>query len=425
MKKVLSLILTCAVLFGAMSVFAGCTPRSEILKISNWEDYIDMDYLKDKEVGFKAYYKAKTGKNVKVKYNTFDTNEILYEEIKNQKADYDVVCPSDYMNERLQQEGLLKKVDKTIVYGDAAYSDVYVNAMLDILAPLNSTEHGDWLDYAIPYMWGTLGIFYNSKYVTGDNVALMSSWDCLFDQTKFGPAFGISENAKKFSMKDSERDAFAAANVYLNKTELAALSGQAYKDKLIDIVSDKDAIDSAITLLSEQKKYVKTYEVDKGKLDMVNNSDSMYYGLYWSCDAGYAMLENQNLYYAVPEEGSNVWIDGFVIPAYTKNEEAAQYFLKWLIDTEWGTPQAMFEYVGSSTPVKSVAEEYEEELSDMDNFKAFFENFSCENPEAFQANFLDMMFPKAETLERCAMMRYFGADASRKLADDFVSKVKP
>lgn len=416
-KRFVSVLLSTLMLFGVMGAFTGCTPRSEKLLIHNWEDYMDEEYINDKTTGFAAYYKELTGKNVKVEFSTFSTNEDMYEQIKSEEMDYDLVCPSDYMNERMQNEDLLLPIDYKIVYGDGEKQtvdpkNIYEPAMLDIVSELD-TDAGKWLDYAVPYMWGTLGIMYDATKISADKV---NTWDCLLN-TKY-----ITDNnlSKKFFMKDSERDAFAAANIYLTSKDgtLGLPNSDGYMDRLKAVMNAKnngsddasisDTINSAINLLKTQKEYVFNYEVDKGKAELVAGKTARSYGLFWSCDAGYAMLENQDLYYTVPEEGSNVWFDAFVIPKYSKNPTAAQYFLRYLL--EESTSLATVEFVGAATPIVKTTEAFKDVLETDDEWIEFFE--SADKPEEFKEMYFEMMFPSDELLSRCAMMRDFGAFGS-------------
>lgn len=404
MKKIFSFLLCMVLLGGVFGAFTGCTPRGQILKVHNWNDYMDEEFC----AGFESWYEEKTGEKVKVEFSYFDTNESMLTELTVRKADFDVVCPSDYMNERLQKLGLLEKLDKNIVYYDEETdsvltpSDVFDPALVTLLGGVSD----EWLDYSVPYLWGTLGIMYRGSKVDDQTITEsdMTSWDAMFN-SKYG---------KTVLMKDSERDAFAAANIYRNKAALAALSGDAYKTELDNIMSDSTAISAVETILKAQKANVFQYEVDSGKSDLVKDNGTALYGMFWSCDAGFAMTENANLYYEVPLEGSNVWVDGFVISKQGKNKTAAQWFMRYLM--EYDTAEANMIFSGSSSPVTAVADAYKKELTaEYESGEGFFAE--SKHPEKFYNMYMEMMFPSADTLSRCAIMKDFGVTKAADLAE--------
>lgn len=422
-KRIVSLILCLTAVFGAAGALGGCTPRENTLIICNWNDYLDESYVKNE---FPKFYKERTGRRVKVKYTYFDTNEDMLFNVQN-GADYDVVCPSDYMNERMQKLGLLEKLDKNIVYDDLTAEELYEPAMLEIVGAIDG-----WLDYALPYIWGTLGILYRGSKVADGAITdetAFRSWESMFTANYSG-------GGKKIYMKKSERDAFAVANIYNNTAQLSGLTfgfsdytaNPAYMTRLREIMSEESAIDSSMDTLAAQRDLVFKYEVDGGKADFVkDNNNDAYYGLFWSCDAGYAMAENQNLYYEVPVEGSNVWMDAFVVLKNAKNMDAAQHFMRFLLEEETAMKNA--EAVGSSTPLKKTAADlsasleaqYEAELAgEVGDDERFFTN--SDRPEAFYRMYMSMMFPDADLLSRCAMMRDFSQAGSDKLRTEFTRR---
>lgn len=402
MKKVSRVLVVVLIVIGCMASFVGCVPRNEVLKIYNWGEYMS-DEAKD---GFKDWYFEETGEKITVKYKEFSTNEDMFIQIAEKKKDYDLVCPSDYMMERMIKANLVKELDKNIF-------DITKVGIVPELLELTKSYDAD-NKYSVPYMWGTFGIMYDTSNDLVD-VNDMNSWDALFSE----------KYKKEIFMKDSVRDVYAVTSIYKDKQALSDLStgftyyNDAYKVKLNEgfkMSSDATVASKNIAdikkIMMDQKPLVKKYEVDEGKDDMLNGNGTL--GLFWSCDAGYVMNDieveakgcvsaktikgNKNLFYTVPKEGSNVWLDGFVIPKYAKNEKAANYFLKYLCQTDVALLNT--KYVGSSTPIVTTADMHKAELS----INGFFDG----TKEGFKQMYLDMMFPPKIVLDRCAIMSDFG-----------------
>jgi spermidine/putrescine-binding protein len=257
-------------------------------------------------------------------------------------------------------------------------------------------------------------------------------------------------------MKNSIRDAYASSAIMSNKEELSSLSNgftdynETYQAKLKEIINDTSStnMDKVEKTLRKQKDYLFAYESDDGKVEMLKSKPDGWYGLFWSCDAGYAMegyeelLEGSaenvedsvkyatSLFYGVPVEGSNVWVDSFVIPKYTKNEKGAQYFLKYLC--EYDNAYLNRDYAGCSSPVKAVAEDIEEvmrtalklvkgeevEVSEdiAEDVEYYQEFFSTSNFSDFGDMFIEMLFPTEEILSRCAVMKDSDKDACIEMA---------
>lgn len=392
MKKLVSLFLVALMATLAVFTLTACTPREEILKVYNWGDYMS----KETYTGFQSWYKEKTGKNIVVKYAEFDTNESMYVEINQKKADYDVLCPSDYMIERMISEGLLQKLnDET--------QKVVQGAVSDSLSTLIKGAYDPNMEYSMPYMWGTLGIMYN-RLSDGLNDEVVSEWDALWN----------SQFTGKIYMKDSVRDAYTVAMLRENADALNAAAQNGYDSEEYQTLlgsiftgTDKAKIEIAKNSLLEQKPLLRGYEVDSAKDDMLRDVEGKkgYLGLFWSCDAGYIMNgseddANLNLRYIVPKEGSNVWVDGFVISKYAGNVEAANYFIQYLCDSD--VAYDCMDYVGSTTGVEEAMNNYKADLLSEDS------DMFTDAPEGFMEMYIEMMFPSAETLQRCAIMKDFG-----------------
>jgi len=228
MKK---LILFLSGLFLCASVSLFAADRDHILKVYNWADYIDEDLIEE----FEKWYEEQTGESVKVVYQLFDINEIMLSKIELGHEDFDVVCPSEYIIERMLRNDLLLPIDRN--FGDTP--DYIVNVSPYMREVFNRIDgYGkNANDYAVGYMWGTVGILYNTKYVTRDEA---SHWDTLKD-----PKF-----AGKLFMKDAFRDVYTSLIVALNKDRIAA--GEVTIDELC-----RDASDEAIALVEDYLNQIK------------------------------------------------------------------------------------------------------------------------------------------------------------------------
>lgn len=380
---------------------AACAPRSGTLKIYNWGDYIDESLIAE----FETWYERETGEPITVIYDTFDTNETMIMRIDTQKADYDLVCPSDYMAERMIKEGLAQKIDTSIF--DMNEDDLLYDGLAEMTQPFDPNN-----EYFLPYVWGTFGIMYDvadGKIAVGDEA--MESWSALWSDEWVGRT-----GKKRILMKDSVRDAYSLAMIYANSEKLSALSGgftdynAEYRAELTSYFTDisDESIAAAERALIDQKKVVCKYEVDDGKNDMLAGTTDAYLGFFWSCDAGLIMIEEggDHFYYTVPKEGSNVWVDGWIIPKYAANVTAANYFLKFINTYEYAAIN--FEYMGSSMALKSVMEDAKQAIEEDEEFEdGYF--------EGYKEMYLEMMFPSPETLSRCAVMRDFGLKGNTAL----------
>ena len=306
MKKVLTLILSVI----GLTTTVMAADRAHTLKIYNWADYIDESVLDD----FKVWYKEQTGEEVEIIYQLFDINEIMLAKIEKGKEDFDVVCPSEYIIERMLRNDMLLPIDKD--FGETP--NYLQNISPYIIERFNKIDgYGkNANNYAVGYMWGTTGMLYNTKYVTEEEA---STWATLHNE-KF---------EKKIFIKDAFRDVYSAILIYLRQNELAE-----GKIKLEDLMYDSsdESIADVEAFLKKAKKLVAGWEADFGKEMMTK--EKAYINLSWSGDAVWAIEEaaevGVSLDYVVPKEGSNVWFDGWVIPKYAVNTKAARYFINFM-----------------------------------------------------------------------------------------------
>ena len=333
--KIISSTLAITALTASFS-FAGCSKEAD-LRVYNCEEYIDETLIEK--------FEQKYG--VTVEYSCFDTPEDCYNSLKIDGDAYDLICPSDYMIEKMAREGMLEEIE---LAADGAYKQ---NVSPFIENTFNSISFGEGktlANYAAGYMWGTLGLVYNPKAV---DVADMNSWMSLWNDDYRG----------RFSIKDSVRDTYfiGLANYYQDElSEYAADyaaggSKDAYQSALRAAFNDttENTVSAVKNALTDLKERSYGMEVDSGKDYIITGDIDIY--VAWSGDAVYAMdeaeaveVEDEDqrkiLYYSIPDEGSNVWFDGWCVPKDAKNKELALKFIDFLSEPE--NVIANMEYIG-------------------------------------------------------------------------------
>lgn len=282
------------------------------ITVLNYGKYYDEDALKQ--------FEEETGINVK--YEEYESPEEMYTKYKSGSIDYDVICSSEYMVQKLIGEGEVLEMDFPNM-------ENYSNLEPSILE-LNSAYDSDHT-YSLPYFYGTLGLLYNTQAVSEQAV---SGWDCLWD----------SAYQDEIIMENSVRDTFAPALVKL---------GYSLNE------TDEEHLREALALLKQQKDdgLVYAYYVDETSDAMIGEEAAI--ALCYSGEAALAMEENENLSYSVPDEGSNLWIDSWFVPKTCQNREAAMKFLDFTCRDD--IAEKNFEYVLYSSPITSVAAGMSEE----------------------------------------------------------------
>jgi len=307
----------------AASTLAGCGPQADVtLRVYNWGGYI---YEKDSAIPgdkdlvdqFETWYKDTYGVSVNVIYSTYGTNEEMYTNVVQLKRNYDIFAPSDYMIQRLMKEGWLTKFD-TNAQGQRPYLtnyDAYVSPYLqEIYESLSVANIGTVAEFAAGYMWGTVGLVYNPTKVTVED---MTSWQALYDSKYRG----------KGMIKDSVREVLMTAimDVYKSDFDLARslydqglTSAEGYNDFITTKINSIDNTVLAAVEPSLQRLVDNAYglETDNAKNDIVSGRIDMF--MAWSGDATFAMdtadeEDGVALEYVIPDEGSNIWFDGFVM----------------------------------------------------------------------------------------------------------------
>ena len=369
----------------------GCSEdRSRILKVYNWADYIDEELLGE----FEEWYLEQTGEEVEIIYQTFDINETMLSKIELGHEDYDVVCPSDYIIERMLRNDLLLPIEKD--FGDTP--DYTRNIAPYILDQFNNIEGNgkNANDYAVGYMWGTVGVIYNPKYVSEEDV---KTWDVLRN-----PAY-----AGKVLMKDAFRDVYTALLIGLNEEALE----QGEKDlKTLTFDTSAESIALVENYLASFKESVAGWEADFGKEQMTK--ELAWLNMSWSGDAQWAIDEAAEmgieLKYAIPENGSVVWFDGWVIPKYARNTKAASYFINFMCMQE--TALRNMDMTGYVSVIGG--EEILENISDDEEYEAMDARyFFGEGADSVHVN--PIMYPDGATILKCGIMHDGGTEELLKM----------
>ena len=305
--------------------------NGEKLVVYNWGEYIDPEVL--------TMFEEETG--IDIVYEEFETNEILYPKISSGAIAYDVICPSDYMIQRMIENDLLSEINFDNIPNIKNIGEQYME---------QSKQFDPENKYSVPYCWGTVGILYNKTMVDEP----VDSWSILWN-----PKYKDS-----ILMQDSVRDAFGATLKYLGYSLNS---------------TDLDELTEAKNLLIEQKPLVQAYVIDQVRDKMIGNEAAL--GVIYSGEAIYTQKENPNLEYVIPKEGSNIWIDSWVIPKNAEHKENAEKFINFLCRPDIALMN--FEYITYSTPNEAARELIEDE-SIRNSEIAFPDLSKYDNLETFQ-----------------------------------------
>lgn len=400
----------------------GGTKADYTLNLFNWEDYIATGEDDDgNKVGkstieeFENYFYEKHQKTIKVNYETFSTNEDVYNQLKLGAIKADLICPSDYMIQKMIKENMLEKFPRTNGNYDSVenynlYGSPYIKELFD---------ENNFSDYAIPYFWGTMGFTYNPAFnstITED----VKSWDIQWNSKYKGAV----------TVKDSVRDTIFTAVLRVYKDELAgyrsqfengSISAKEYNQKLTEVFNrcDDQTLSKVETELKSLKSNIFGLEVDDGKNDIITGKIAV--NLAWSGDAVYSMDSAEEeadfqLNYSIPVEGSNIWFDGWVAPKGSQLD-LAQEFLDFISDPEIAALN--MDYTGYTSAIAGqeiwdlVNDWYAEEEGDEVDLSYFFEGTLNQGVDAKiivgeRGRQFDAQYPDEETIARCAIMKDFG-----------------
>lgn len=317
--------------------------HSNELYVYNWGEYIDDSVVRQ--------FEEETG--IKVTYDMFETNEEMYPIIEAGAVNYDVVCPSDYMIQKMVDNNLLSELNYDNIPNLKNIDEQYLKSA-------ESFDPGN--KYSVPYTWGTVGILYNTKLIEERGLPVPSKWSDLWNPAYKG----------EILMQDSVRDAF-----------MVSLKSLGYSMNTEDAVE----LQEAKQLLIGQKPLVQAYVIDQVRDKMIGGEAAV--GVIYSGEMLYIQEEVENqkldysLEYVIPEEGTNLWIDGWVIPTNAKNKENAEKWIDFLCRPDIALKN--FEYITYATPNKAAIEMLDEDTR--------------ENKA---------VFPDADQLINCEVFKYLG-----------------
>lgn len=332
MKKYISMAL-CAVL--ATGMLSGCGEKADEVAI-NIEDKAYYEQFKNQDISINVYnwgeyladgsesgmldvnkeFEELTG--IKVNYTTYATNEEMYAKIKGGGADYDIIIPSDYMISRMIKEDMLAKIDYSQMPNTKHIMDNFRGLEYDV---------ND--EYSVPYMWGTVGIIYDKDIVTEEEIG----WDILWNEKYKG----------NILMFDNPRDAFAIAE------NMLGYSMNTESPEELRAAADK---------LKEQKPLIQAYVMDQ-VFDKMGAKEAAV-APYYAGDAVTLMTDYENLGFAIPKTGTNIFVDAVCIPKTSKNIEAAQMYINFLCEPDISL--ANCEAIGYSTPNKAAYDMLDDEV---------------------------------------------------------------
>ena len=269
------------------------------VRVYNWGEYIDPDVI--------TAFEEETG--IKVIYDEYETNEIMYAKLAQDNSAYDVLCPSDYMISKLIEQGMLSELDFSKL--PTAKENIGENYWEE------SRGFDPDNKYSVPYCWGTVGILYNTTMVD----ETVDSWEILWDEKYAGSIL----------MQDSVRDAFMIPLMM--------------KGHSMNTLNEAD-LEEATQMLIDQKPLVQAYVIDQVRDKMIGDEAAL--GVIFSGEAIYTQRENENLAYVIPKEGTNVWIDSWVVTRDAKNKENAYQWIEFMSRAEIALQN--FDFITYSTP---------------------------------------------------------------------------
>ena len=284
------------------------------LTIYNWGDYLAPELLTkfEKETGYK------------ISYETFDSNEAMYTKINQGGTAYDLTIPSEYMIERMKNEGMLLKLDLSKVKGLEHIDSRFLNQPFD---------KGN--EYSIPYFWGTLGIVYNDQVIKKKP----TSWNDLWNP-EYRNSLMLIDGAREVLGLGLQSEGYS-----LNERD----------PKILRNIAEK---------LKEMTPNVKAIVADEIKMYMIQEEAAM--AVTFSGEASEMLDENDHLHYVIPEEGTNLWFDNIVIPKTAQNLNGAYAFINFLLEPENAAINA--EYIGYSTPNQDAKKLMDPEIIEDEQF---------------------------------------------------------
>lgn len=323
-----------ASLFG-LNKSAGSQPYAgQTLHVYNWGEYTGENIIS----GFEELTGAK------VIMDNFDSNEQMYIKVANGDA-YDVLVPSDYMIQRMMQEKMLQKLEP----------ETRKECLGELVDAIKGLPYDPKNEYSIPYFWGTVGIVYDKRKVSEEDLE-KDGWDIFLDQKFKGDIY----------LYDSERDSF-----------MMALKALGYSMN----TTSQDELNAAYNWLIQCVQTMDPEIVTDEIIDNMAQARKVL-GVIYSGDAAYVMSENENMGFYMPKSGTNLWSDAMVIPKNAKNPKLANEFIRYI--TSYDAAMDNSSYVGYTSPNKEVMEELGGKGGDYDGINAYTPRAGYDKDEVFQ-----------------------------------------
>ena len=316
MKKIISVLLAAVMTASVLVALSSCNDGREKIYVLSYGDYIGEGVIEAFEEAYPQY---------KVVYDdTAETPEAMYQKLSS-NIPYDVLVCSDYIIEKMIKEELLNEIDTSKLENYKYISESLKGGLYD---PENK--------YTVPYMWGTVGIVYNTKLVDEE----VDSWDILWD-TKY---------AGKIQVLDSLRDTMGMALIKCGYS-LNSKNENEINEALQALLTQKQTMDPVIG-------------VDSLKAPMAAGQYAL--TVEYSGDALEMMDQNEDLAYVVPKDGSNIWVDAMIMPKTGKNSDGAYAYIDFICRTDIALMNT--EYIMYSTPQTEVLEQIDEEIKENEVF---------------------------------------------------------
>ena len=329
--------------------------KATVLYVYNWGEYISdgSEGSYDSNAAFEQWYYETYGERVKVNYSTYSSNESLYAKLSSGSVSYDVICPSDYMIERMIAEEMLLPLDYTNIpnaktnlrsefFGSDAKFDTYDTGNV----------------YSVPYFYGMIGILYNTSMIS-ENEENIGSWALMWDEDYAG-------NILQFN---NSRDAFGTAQYYLG----------------VDVNSNSESDwEAALVLLKQQKPIVQGYVMDEIFNKMENGSAAI--AAYYAGDFLSMYENNDDLEFFYPKEGTNLYVDAMCIPKGSENKLIAERYINFMLEEEPAIANAEYTYYASPNRLVYENEEYREYMNEIkdDGFEKMYDSQSMETATSYQ-----------------------------------------
>lgn len=337
-KKTLSIVVTALLMLALLlPMLSSCSVGSgtaETLYVYNWGEYISDGSEDSRDVNreFELYCKQVLGKNVKVNYSTFSSNEDMYAKISSGSSAYDVIVPSDYMIQRMISENLLVPLNMELIPNYRYVSEDFKGENV-----YYEDDNTDDVIYSVPYFYGMVGVIYNQSIVNSEDEDI-GSWSLMWDED-------YKRNILQFN---NSRDAFGTALYYLGYDVNEATEEQ---------------WEEALELLKAQKSVVQGYVMDEIFNKMKSGSAGV--AAYYAGDFLAMYEDNNDLAFYYPEEGTNMYVDAMCVPKNSQNQELAMHYINFMCERDNAVANALYTYYAS--PLTNVVEdeEYQETMAEV------------------------------------------------------------